>query len=242
MRYDPEVADGGTTFYMRLTGPGGARHDAAVFVPAAFHSTPRVDLILYLHGLTHQPDLRAYMNRRQSREIRSAVGRAGRYALAVPWLGPSADAGFLVRGVPEFETCVGQMARAAAENAGDTTGCPVELGLNTLALAAHSGGGNGLRQAAWLTSAFIGRVAEVWAFDCFYWEEGARWADWARKYPSAQLRAWWTGGRTAVQGRILAAAGLPNVSSVATSIPHDEIPNRLLPGLLAGLVPARATP
>jgi hypothetical protein len=245
MRYEPQIAEGGTTHYIRTYGLRGERdaHDTAVFIPDRFHTSPRVDLILYFHGNTSLPDVRAYVDRRQMREVRRAVAADGRFALAVPFLGGKPDQGggnYIVGNGAALDTYLDQVIRFVADNGPGSTICPVRLNLNALVLAGHSGGGKALGQAAMAgASSHLSRLLQVWAFDTFYYGDGAAWAAWALGHPAVQLHAFWTTGRTAVQGAVIAAVGAGNVSASAVTVAHDEIPNTMFPALLPGLTPSK---
>src|SRR5579859_4696299 len=97
MDYSDEIADGGTTFYSVFAAADGSSHDNAVFIPSQFHTTPTIAVILYLHGHNNTyPDLRSYINRPNTRPLRSAVSSDGRFALAIPWLQSRSNAVHIV--------------------------------------------------------------------------------------------------------------------------------------------------
>jgi hypothetical protein len=238
MDYSSEVADGGTTFYSRIPALDGSSHDTAIFIPDKFHTTPTLDVILYLHGHNDTyADLRSYIHRPNTRALRPAVSGDGRFALVIPWLKNRSDASHIVASTQAFDlymnTVVGQITPAGT-GSGDFSVSPSV----SLVLSAHSGGGKGMSKAITLSSAYIDSIISVWGFDCMYADHSSDWAAWAGAHPKSTMYVYYTDtGGTAANSKILdsATASMINVSVSRTGVGHDEVPKRYFPDLLSTL-------
>ena len=238
MDYSDEVADGGTTFYSRIPAIDGLSHDTAVFIPDQFHTTPTIDLILYLHGHNPTfPDLRSYIHRANTRPLRTAVSADGRFALAIPWLQAKSNAAHIVGSTQAFDMYLNAIiALIQAQRPGNTTFAASPS--VSLVLSAHSGGGSGMSKAIALSSGYIDHVVSAWGFDCMYADNSAVWVAWASANPNSSMYVYYTdSGGTAGNSKKLdkASLSLLNVSVQRTDVAHDEVPKRYYPDLLSTL-------
>lgn len=249
MDYTTEVADGGKTFYLRLPDAGGRNHDTAVFIPDRFHTSPNVDLILFLHGYTDAgkyPDVRAYMHNPKIQPLRKAVADDGRFALAMPYLGDRSNAQFVTGSDAALAAYLNWVVGFVADNGPGQNVCLIQFALNKLVLAGHSGGGTGLLEAAQRNGTFASRLQAVWALDCMYGGEGGTWAGWARTHPDVKLHVLWhhyhpeipnpaKDEPTKKQADRISAAGLSNVTVEEAAVEHGMIPAHHFPALLRTL-------
>lgn len=240
MNYNPEIADGGTTFYGSING-----HDSATFVPSGFHQDPAIRIILYFHG--HQsgyPDLRAYINRPNTRPLRAAVAADGRYALVMPWLGTNSNASHIVASAFSFDAYVGAVCAGLWLGQAPAPLFPTVPNLE-LVLAAHSGGGVAMTSVISLGgSAITGQISSAWALDCFY-SPGIittassavsdPWINWARANPQKSMYLYYTGGTPSLNSQIIMKAGLTNVHGQHSAVGHDETPKKYFPALLKAM-------
>jgi hypothetical protein len=238
MDYSDEIADGGTTFYSGIVAADGLSHDTAVFVPDQFHTTPTIDLILYLHGHNNTyADLRSYIHRNNTRPLRSAVSADGRFALAIPWLQSRSNAAHLVGSAQALDMYLGAVLALIQSKRPGGAGFAASPSVS-LVLSAHSGGGSGMSKAITLSSGYIDHVISVWGFDCMYADHSRSWAAWASANASSSMFVYYTdGGGTASNSQKLdsATAALTNVSVQRTDTPHDEVPKRYFGDLLSTL-------
>ena len=89
MAWSSTVGHGGTTDIGDITLDKSTLN-VAIFLPDLFHASPGIDLIVYYHGHTTRygaNDVKALLDYTKNKPIRAAVGKHGRYALVVPWLG-----------------------------------------------------------------------------------------------------------------------------------------------------------
>lgn len=240
MNYDPEVADGGTTYYSSIAG-----HDSATFVPGAFHQDPAIRLILYFHG--HQsgyPDLRAFINRPNTRPLRNAVAADGRYALVIPWLGTNSDANHIVGSAQAFDAYIAAVCAGLWSGQAPAPAFPIAPNLE-LVLAAHSGGGVAMTTVIGLGgSRTVGNISSAWALDCFYSpgiittaspDVSGPWIAWARANPQKSMYLYYTGGTPMLNSQVIMKAGLANVHGQQSAVSHDETPKTYFPTLLKAM-------
>jgi len=233
MDYSSEIADGGTTYYASVAAIDSSSHDTAVFVPDQFHTNPAISVILYLHGhnISHYPDLRTFIHGPYTRPLRKAVGKDGRFALAIPWLQNKSNANYIVASTQAFDAYFGAvlgLVRRPPGSAGTTTANSV-----TLVLSAHSGGGSPMSGAIMLSSAFIDRVVAAWGFDSMYGRHADDWTAWAKANPKSAVYVYYT-DETERDSQKLAELGksLKNVHVRRSSVGHMEVPPHYFPLLL----------
>jgi hypothetical protein len=178
------------TIYVRLHlgARPWPRAITAIHMPTSFAPTNAVKVILYLHGHTNGDpfnDIRDYWRDRDLRKIIDASGFP--VILVAPTLTESSYSTVLA---PSDSTPVGypawgylhQVLKSLVEYGPYTGG--VLPTIDTLILAAHSGGGEGmLKLARFFAQRFPGLNPECWGFDSLYgFSYGSvvdQWADWA---------------------------------------------------------------
>lgn len=241
MLYTPEIADGGTTYYVSITALDGSSHDTAIFVPGRFHTTPGVDAILYFHGHNDSyPDIRSYVNRPNTRALRPALAADGRFALIMPWLGNRSNASHIVASDAAFDlymtAAINQIFSNASVNP-DFVGPPQFL--ESLVLSAHSGGGRALSAAISLGSSFIDKTVSVWAFDCFYSNDNRKWIGWANANPEKTMSIYYTDlgdpQKGTMTNSLAIGRGAKSVQVARSKVEHDKIPMTYVPELLTKL-------
>src|SRR5262249_27039051 len=145
----------GQTLYVNipLGAEGPARPMTGIFIPQSFRPTPKVDLIIYLHGIKPQNDLTLTVDRYWNRNhypawtLREGLNQSGKnFILVAPTLGPRSQTqtGWLAQpgGLDRYV----DLALAALATYGPYQGWRPQLG--NLILACHSGGGLPMRQLA----------------------------------------------------------------------------------------------
>ena len=239
MDYSNENADGGTTFYLQIPDAGGSNHDTAVIIPAKFQIDPAVRVILYFHGWTDgKPDLRSYLHRTPTPlPLRKIVTDDGRFALCMPWLGPhSGGYSHITGSAAAFDRYLNAVVQAINAHTGSSANSAMSPGFE-LVLCAHSGGGDAMSASIVLPSAFIGSVAAVWAFDCFYSDRSSDWITWANAHTNKSMSIFYTDTgaavNTAPKSKKIDAATGANVTAEASAVVHDQIPKHYMPLLLA---------
>jgi hypothetical protein len=241
MNYSPEAADGGTTYYLQIPDAGGVSHDTALFVPGKFMNSPALRLILYFHGWTDgRPDLRSCMHRPVTpMPLRQIIADDGRFAFAMPWLGPKSGGYAHVTGSSAaFDAYLDAVVQAINSSTGSPANAAVSPGFQ-LVLGAHSGGGDALSASIILPSRYIGSVTNVWAFDCFYTDKTSDWISWANTNPRKSLDIYYTDTgqavNTAPKSKKIDAATGGNVSAALSKVSHDATPKTYMPDLLAAI-------
>jgi hypothetical protein len=238
MDYSNEIADDGTTLYSKIPAIDGLSHDTAVFIPNKFHTSPTIDLILYLHGHNNTyPELRSYIHRPNTRPLRSAVSDDGRFALVIPWLQSRSNATHIVGSTQAFDKYIDAVIALIQTAVPGAPSVAVSPSIS-LALSAHSGGSSGMSEAITLSSGYIDHVVSVWGFDCLYADHSSSWAAWATVNPQSSMYVYYTdSGGTAANPKTLdrVTSSLTNVSVQRTDVAHDEVPKRYFPDLLSTL-------
>jgi hypothetical protein len=226
------------TLYVRI--PLGVetleRELTAIYLPSSVKVANAIDVILYLHGYktfapgTHT-SIRQYLKHKYwpLREGLEATGR--RFVLVAPTLGPKAQYGKLVsKGLDWY---LGQVTAALVAHAG----YDAPPSVRRLILAAHSAGGEPMRQLALSKAAHAAAITECWGFDCLYNSSNKdpnkrldpkQWATWAKAHPSSRLYVHFQCS-TCRLSRELAAKRLANVSVECSLAPdpggHFNVPN-----------------
>jgi hypothetical protein len=225
------------TLYVRIPlDVGTGRELTAIYLPSSVKVANAIDVILYLHGYkTFAPGRDAsilqYLKHKYwpLREGLEATGR--RFVLVAPTLGPKAQHGKLVsKGLDWY---LGQVTAALVAYAGYDTPPSVRR----LILAAHSAGGEPMRQLALSKAAHAAAITECWGFDCLYHSSNKdpnkrldpkQWAIWAKAHPLSRLYVHFQCS-TCRLSRELAAKRLANVSVEYSLAPdphgHFNVPN-----------------
>jgi hypothetical protein len=154
-------------------GVGGVPNETAIYLPPGLRRSPKVDVIVYLHGWETNRAGKVICGRARtiseylehpSFPLREIVRDSGKQAVLVaPKLGGHSEPGSLVRrgGFAAF------MDRVLAS----LSACgrwPTPPSLGRLILSAHSGGGAGIGAIAAVNGELVANLTEVWMFDALY--------------------------------------------------------------------------
>ncbi len=220
----------GQTLYVSI--PLGAERPAkpmtGIFIPQNFRPEPKVDLIIYLHGVKPKADLtvNSYWNRSHfpTWPLREGLNRSGKnFLLVAPTLGPRSQTqtGWLAQpgGLDKYV----DQALAALATHGPYQGQRPQLG--NLILACHSGGGLPMRQLAMGKSRYASHIKECWGFDCLYFTGDENlWAQWAKSRPDARLFIHYQSS-TRVRSEKLKQKKVPNIFvSRSAAKGHNWVP------------------
>ncbi len=134
----------------------------AIYLPDDYHPVDSVNMILYLHGHTSTGSIKEYLNKPEF-PLRQILRLTGKNVVFVaPTLGNHSEIGRLAS--PSFAIeYIGLVLQSLSEY-GPHDDVPT---VRNLVLAAHSGGGLGMRT---LAASYLGKfsVPECWGFDCMY--------------------------------------------------------------------------
>ena len=205
--------DNGTTHFFDVNSG-----KALAFKPKSLTEAQAV--LVYYHGTSSESGLQGYLAKKH--DLRSLLASKP-MLFVMPWGGP--DARF-----PGFVTATGLTAlikegmRLAA----------IPTPPSRVILAAHSGGGLDLPQAAESSFDYADRLTQVWALDCMYLGEGSRWIAWCRSNPGKTLRvrasthAFSAKPRKEAEVIAKAAEGdlLPNANVDIVNEAHDSLPEK----------------
>lgn len=189
-------------------GVAGVPNETAIYLPPALPRSPRVDLIIYLHGWETNRAGKIICGRARtvteylqhpSFQLREIVRDGGKRAiLVVPKLGGHSEPGALVR-PGGFAAFVDRVLSSLAA-CGQWASAP---SLGRLILAAHSGGGAAVGQIAAVNGELVANLTEVWMFDALYGGASA-WAKFLAARPAVVGRfAFTIGGNTSAHHRSL---------------------------------------
>jgi len=249
MPWTSEKGHGGTTHLGKIaaSGTGGlGLLDMAIFIPDRFHTSPGIDLILYYHGMTTAygaKTLQQYLAYKHNSPMRDAVGKHGRFALVIPWLGMSPNASKFYKGFTgsdySFEIFLRVLINQIRELAGlsRNTDDPVQ-DVRSLVLGAHSAGGEALAETIALHGKFAGKTVSAWCLDCFYGNHNKSWAAWKKAKPERSICCYYTdpkvGDTTAPNSRALKTLlkGQDKVTIEESAVGHPKIPGHYFPILL----------
>jgi LAS superfamily LD-carboxypeptidase LdcB len=235
----------GRTLYVNI--PLGAERPAkpmtGIFIPQHFQPEPKVDLIIYLHGIKPKADLtiNRYWNRSHfpTWPLREEVNQSGKnFVLVAPTLGPRSQTqtGWLAKpgGLDKY---VDQVLAALAMH-GPYQGRRPQLG--NIILACHSGGGLPMRQLAMGKNRCAGHIKECWGFDCLYFTGDENlWAQWAKSRPDARLFIHYQGS-TRERSEKLKQKKVPNIIvSLSVAKGHNWVPIHHWQERLASTLQAR---
>lgn len=211
----------GTTHFFDINGG-----KALAFKPAALADSEAQAVLVYYHGYSSTSDLKSYMaSVPASRDLRPLL--ASRPLLLVePWGGPKSD-------FSKFVTASG--LTALIDEAVKLAGVKSPPG--NVILAAHSGGGMQLPQAAGSSFTYADKLSQVWALDCMYLGEGPNWISWCRANPQKTLRVRASTHPLSVKPRTQAEAIakaadsglLPNANVDILDLAHDSFPPTFVP-------------
>lgn len=230
---------------IRLGSEGRARPMTGIFIPENYHTQPRVDLILYLHGFK-TPRIRAtpanphpqqppdpgwsinWYWHQPIRAFREGVNNGQKNVILVaPTLGQFSASGALTQ-AGGFDRYIDQVM-AALTTYGPYIGQSPTVG--NIILASHSGGGYPMRVLAQSNQRYTRLIRECWGFDCTYnTGDDTEWAQWARRNPGARLYIYYIRkSGTARLAESLQREGVSNVTVVALPFPrqsivHDQVP------------------
>jgi hypothetical protein len=220
----------GQTLYVNipLGAEGPAKPMTGIFIPQRFRPKPKVDLIIYLHGIKPKLDLTVdrYWNRSHfpTWPLREGLNQSGKdFILVAPTLGPRSQTqtGWLAQpgGLDKYVDLV----LAALATHGPYQGRRPQLG--NLILACHSGGGLPMRQLAMGKNRCASQIKECWGFDCLYFTGDENlWAQWAKSRPDARLFIHYQSS-TRERSEKLKQKNVPNISvSRSAAKGHNWVP------------------
>jgi hypothetical protein len=213
--------------------------ETGIFFPGAATAKPAIDILLYLHGhksgyVKSGRDLpiNALWNKKNisAFAFRELLHDSGRdLVLVAPTLGTLSQAGSLVtdKGFTKF---IDQVLLSIAQYSSLYKG-KAAPSIQSITLAAHSGGGIRMRAIANLagTNAYASLIRECWGFDCTYTKDDPQvWHDWAAAHPDKTLYLYSIAGSgTARLADKLnePALSLPNIHAThAATGEHNSVP------------------
>lgn len=153
----------GTIFVEEDLGIPNRSSMSAIYLPHAFRNDDQVDVLLYLHGITTQPSIQAYLHTYRLREIVQASGK--NVVFIAPTLGKNAEPGSLVTSGGALTYLNNLMASLRTYGPYPSDSSPPTI--RTIVLAAHSGGGYSMLKIAYDLKG-SGLNSECWGFDCLY--------------------------------------------------------------------------
>lgn len=172
----------GTTLYLKIDlGKSNYPLDfTGVYIPAAFDAAKPVDVVLYLHGMTHAfPGSNAKMNiywnahnAQYDLRLREEVEASGRNVVFVaPSLGksPNASSNLLSSISDGLDRYLNTVKQALHERVVQPRFPGRTVDFRAVILCAHSAGGQQMRMIATAKNPIYGpRIAECWGFDSLY--------------------------------------------------------------------------
>ena len=230
----------------RIFKKADARNDTAtvekmtgIFIPKNFTATPKVDLLIYLHGYKNEPiakdgSINDYWNAKKFphfgfREILNDSGN--NFILVAPTLGPRSQAGTLITNAG-FTNFIKQVIASIVQY------CSLYANqdapeINKIIIACHSGSGYNMYKIVQLASgnSIARKIAECWGFDCTYGPGDAdALHEWATNFSKNVFIYYRKNSGTEDQ-----AVALKNLSSGSTNIHVTGLPNpsdhNLIPGI-----------
>ena len=213
--------DNGTTHFFDVNGG-----KALAFKPKGLTDPEPRAVLVFLHGYNSTSDLKSYMaSTPDTRDLRPLL--ASRPLLLVePWGGQSSD-------FSKFVTATGltTLIDEALKVAG------MKSPPRAVILAAHSGGGMQLLPAVQSSFTYADRLTQVWALDCMYLGEGAKWINWCRTNSGKTLRVRASthpmSAKPRSQAEAIAKAAdgglLPNANVDIVDLAHDSFPPTFIP-------------
>jgi peptidoglycan hydrolase-like protein with peptidoglycan-binding domain len=243
-RLDTRVAE--VTLYQSIPlGVPDVPNETAIYLPPGLRRTPRVDLIVYLHGFERNRQgeiicgqartIDEYLRGRHF-PLREILRDSGKNAILVaPKLGTHSEPGTLVR-PGAFTAFVDKVLQALA-TCGAWSKPP---GLGRLVLAAHSGGGAPLGRITTINGELLEPLKEVWMFDALYGAVVPHWERFLHARPDLVARFAFTtnGGTLANHTALSEKVKRPNVEIRLTRapnhcwVPHHEMKEWLARSLL----------
>jgi hypothetical protein len=222
----------GRTLYVNipLGGEQPARPMTGIFIPHHFQPRPRVDLIIYLHGVKPKTNLSIdrYWNRNYFPfwPLREGVNQSRRNVLLVaPTLGQPSEnqRGWLVE-AGGLDKYVDQVLAALVAH-GPYQRADHRPQVGDIIIASHSSGGLLMRKLALGKNRYAGRIRECWGFDSLsFGGDGHLWAQWAKSRPDAKLFIYYQRG-TREHSERLRERRIPNVFvSHSPAANHNWIP------------------
>lgn len=230
------ITDGnGTTHFFEVFDGKIIIGTAMVFVPVGVPHVEAVPMLVYFHGHNSQDSIEAYIKAMKQRDFRPLL-QSKKLVLVEPWGGRmSSKFGAITTG-RGLTTLIDSAMFTAISYGTPSRPCPVQPPPpQSLILAGFSGGGKALNAAVNSKSTYLARLTEVWAFDCFYSEEGQTWVNWKQANADLHLRVRVTttedtGSPRRENNIILRAMPLPNIDvDDPVSIGHEDCPGKFIP-------------
>jgi hypothetical protein len=228
------VTDGnGTTYFLDMSDKGKS-FGIMLFIPMSVSLVEQVPMLVYYHGHNSQHSIETYIQAMAQRDFRPSLQNK-QVLLVEPWGGGRSNFGAL-QTPAGLDALIDLVMFTAISNGPPVRPCPVKPpSPKSLILAGFSGGGQALNAVAMSSSGTYQRLlAEAWCFDCFYSEEGARWATWARGHTSVKLRVRLSTGESSGsprrEGGILQAAsnGLNVDVGPLVHCGHEDLPGQFI--------------
>jgi hypothetical protein len=218
------------TLYFRMPHGGenpSAKPLTAVFFPSGFQPNVLLDCIVWLQG-HHAGVPSMSIDRYLSGSwipyfrFREGINDTGRpFVLIAPTLGPTSQAGALVR-PGGFDAWMDRVLASIGIH-GPFGGQTPRL--RNLILACHSGGGAPMRFIALNTRKYAANLRECWGFDCMYnGPDPTEWPAWARSNPDKRLYVYWA-STTRTNSKAIEAQAVPNIVVQQSSTgEHNRVP------------------
>lgn len=229
----PEEAAIGETLYVQVGLGKGLPASTGIFVPGHFRPSSDVSIIVYLHGhKSAYPGnsvlIRGYWDsaRFPFFGLREEVAASRKNVIFIaPSLGTTSQAGSLVQ-KGGFDAFMEKVVAAINAHYLQPRGMRPLADVQTIILAAHSGGGSPMLRIAAGSDRLARKIKECWGFDSMYGGVGSSWLAWAKSHPSRTYYAYFgpAKGYTNKQGRFVASPR-DNAEAIACAVRRQNITN-----------------
>jgi hypothetical protein len=189
-----KAADGETLYGKIGLGMGKTLAYTGIYVPNSFRADSDIVVVVYLHG--HKgayPGNAVLINgywdgtRFPFFALREEVNASGQNVIFVaPSLGPLSQAGSLSQ-KGRFDTFMEQVLPGLNEHYLMPRHGRRIRDVQSIILAAHSGGGSPMLNTAKGTNRYAVKIKECWCFDSMYGPVAQAWVGWAKSHPKASL-------------------------------------------------------
>jgi peptidoglycan hydrolase-like protein with peptidoglycan-binding domain len=229
----PEKRAGGETFYVKVGLGKGLPAATGIYIPSHLRLNPDVPIVVYLHGhKSAYPGnsvlIKGYWDgaRFPFFALREEVAASRKNVIFVaPSLGATSQAGSLVQ-KGGFDGFMEMVIAAINAHYLQPRGMRPLADVQTIILAAHSGGGSPMLRIAAGTDRYARKIKECWGFDSMYGGVASSWLAWAKSHPSRNFYAYYgpAKGYTNKQGRFVASPR-DNAEAIACAAKRQNIAN-----------------
>jgi len=190
-----DTASYGKTLYLEIgLGIGKNLASTGVYIPNSFRPESEIVIVLYLHGWKGDyPGNAVLINgywdgaRFPFFALREEVNASGQNVIFVaPSLGPKSEAGSL-RQPGGFDAFMKQVLSGLNEHYLMPRYGSRIRDVQSIILAAHSGGGSPMLRLATGTDQYARKIKECWCYDSMYGPVAQDWLGWAKSHPQQSL-------------------------------------------------------